>query len=238
MTNERCDLDDCGHRHCGTCQRRHLADDEPATCVFCLGRARANLIGIVRAYALLDDELLNRGGTSFEPIPTGGGGEQRLPGGEALVLLAGGAVRPAEAAEPADGPIPPIALLAAWEDDLRRTRGLPAAGRATLDSVTTFIGAQLGWAAQHYPLFADLADDLRKTRQRLEAVTGSGEPIDRGGHIPCPECDTPLVRLYDERTGRTDDWTCPNRACGRVVTHREYGFAVWAYLEDQRKDAS
>lgn len=223
-------------RLCTVCRRRQLAADEPATCVFCLGRARSNLIGLVHAYALLDDELLNRGGTSFEPIPTGGGGEQRIPGGEALVLLAGGAVRPSEAAEPADGPIPPVALLAAWEDDIRRVRRLPAAGRATLDTVASFIGAQLGWAAQNYELFADLADDLRKTRQRLEAVTGSGDPVDRGGHIPCPTCDTPIVRLYDDRTGRTDHWTCPSRACGRTVTDREYGFAVWAYLLDERKD--
>jgi len=118
-----------------------------------------------------------------------------------------------------------------------------------MSSTSSFLTINLSWAAQHHPAFDELAGDLHRMRRRLEAVTKSGDAIDRGGRIPCPECDEPLVRHYVEprpcthpnspcgcsQGGRSDDWQCPNRGCGRVVTDREYAFAVWAFLENNGK---
>lgn len=241
----RCRLDECGERHC-VVDRRHLADDEAQTCVHCLGRARSNLVVICECYTLLPAELVEAGGVSFDPIPSGAR-ETPMPGGDVLVLLAGGNISDGDAGiESPSDPVPPVALLASWEDDIRRLRGFRAAGAATMSSTSSFLNLNLSWAAQHHPAFDELSGDLHRLRRRLEAVTKAGDAIDRGGRIPCPECDEPLVRHYSEprpcthdnppcgcsQGGRSDDWQCPNRGCGRVVTDREYAFAIWAYLEN------
>lgn len=245
----RCNLDECPERHC-IVDNRHLADDEAQTCIGCLGRARGDLVVICECYALLPAELVDAGGVSFEPIPSGSG-EPPMPGGDVLVMLADGNVGGGDPniESPAD-PVPPVALLASWEDDIRKLRGFKAAGAATMTTCSSFLDRNLSWAAQEHPAFDELAFDLRRLRRRLEAVTKAGDALDRGGRIPCPECETPLVRHYRDprpcqhesaapcgcdQGGRTDDWQCPNRGCGRVVTDREYGFALWAYLIDLEK---
>lgn len=272
-------------RLCCVCDRRELAADEPQTCVHCLGRARANLRALVDAYALLPSEVTDRGGVSFEPVPTGAR-ETALLGGEALVLLAGGSlVADDPEALPGD-PMPPKPVLLAWAADWRRRTGRARVVRGALVDVVGYLDRQLGWAAQHHPEFAEFCGDVFRLRARVEAVTSAREPLDRGARIPCPECGEPLVRYYaDPRAcphvpvaeaerpcaplagvwrgygrveprrkpqngtqpgelpeqwapcgcdqgGRRDAWHCPNRACGRVVTNREYHFAVWASLEN------
>lgn len=289
---KRCKVEECPERHC-VVDNRHLADDEAQTCVWCLGRTRANLLAVVDAYELLPAEVTDRGGVSFEPIPTGGTGEAKLLGGDALVLLAGGN---ADGGDPGiehrSDPVPPLSLLASWEDDWRKVRGQPAAGKATMATVVAYLGDNLGWAAQEHPVFAEFSADLRVLRARLEAVVKSGDYLDHGSQIPCPECGEPLVRRYrdpepcrhvprartepeavtvgtwrrygdtgpdrrelrpDERGdppgpiermwrpcgcsqgGRTDDWTCPSKACARIVTDAEYGLAMWASLLEAKE---
>lgn len=228
-----------GDRLCVVCERRELAADEPQTCIWCLGRARGNLIALVDAYALLPAELVDRGGVSFEPIPVGGSRETPIPGGEALVLLAGGSL--SGEALPGD-PVPPLPVLIAWA----AAWGARPALRNLAD-VTGYLDRRLGWAAQNREDFPAFCSDVRALRARVEAVTRSREPIDYGARIPCPECTEPLVRYYADpkrcrhgdlpcgcdQGGRRDSWHCPNRACGRVVTNREYNFAIWASLESQ-----
>ncbi len=76
---------------CSVCRRPLREDDPPKTCHRCVGRARADLHGIVNAYAMLPDILANPLGSNA-PRPQEGGRatERPMPGGNALTMLAGG----------------------------------------------------------------------------------------------------------------------------------------------------
>lgn len=250
---------------CIVCNRDLDQRDGPQTCIRCLGRVRSSLTGIVDAYALLPAELIEAGGTSFEPIPTGPA-ESRILGGDALVLLAPGSEGahwargdwhdkpPVNDNLPSD-PQPPLAVLAGWEDDWRSILGLPAAGPATMATVTRFLHDHLGWAAQHHPAFDEFATDVYRLRVRLEQVTKTSHAPVRG--IGCPECGETLIRRYadpdpcpngcphdgpgHDQGGLRDGWQCPNRTCDRHdrgFTDAEYNFALWIAWENQAMEAT
>lgn len=186
-----------GHPLCICCYWS-LHADERQTCTGCLNRARGDLNTIVELFALLPGELTERGGISFEPIPTGAR-ETVIPGGAAMVLLAGGNHRAGahdmQWSSNAD-PEPPLPLLATWEDDWRETLGMPAAaGKASMASVTDFLGRQLWWAASQHPAFDDFARDLHRCRRGLEAVLRADErPLT--APAPCVKCGGDLLQVY------------------------------------------
>lgn len=215
---------------CHVCDRHDLAEGERQTCVYCLGRARANLLALVDAWALLPAELTDRGGTSFDPIPTGAR-ETPIPGGEALVLLTGGNLTAADPYVLPGDPISPLPVLAAWVSDWRARFGTHddlvtdeagAIDRAhNLAELVGYLDRMLGWAAQHHPDFAGFCSDTHRLRTRIEAVTHTLEPIDRGAGIPCPECGEPLIRYYG------DPQPCPHVTQDGPESPREPISGVW-----------
>jgi hypothetical protein len=80
---------DADHPLCAVCSRS-LQVEEPRTCEKCLTRARENLAEIVDLYALLPDELGHPKSTAYDQDRRAGSNGRPLPGGDVLVLLAGG----------------------------------------------------------------------------------------------------------------------------------------------------
>lgn len=240
----RCDFDaqdrdelaeharESGHSLC-ICCARSLDEDSRQTCIWCLGRARRDLITIVELCALLPDQALNGGGTSFEPVK--GTKDTAIPGGEALVLMspgsrglsalwdiaAGGRGEWADDESDAD-PQPPLALLATWEDDWRIVKRQPAGGPATLSSVSSWLADNLAWAADHHAAFDEFAKDLSKCRARLEGVLRHGP---QRSPVPCMTCGHRSLERPQPDGKRKDEilWQCGH--CHRRYTPKEYYLA-------------
>lgn len=249
-------------RTCIVCHRQALEPTERQTCVGCLARTRNALAETVELYALLPGELTGHVGAARPPDAVGKADTDGLPealvmlGGGTAGTVNG--TRPtatdptgrAHAADvwPADPPSV-LGVLGTWEDDWRDVAGLPAATvEATAATCSEFLLGRLGWAAQQHPAFDEFAADVRQLVAMLQHVTRRDDVIDRGAKIPCPDCGRPLIRHYADpdpcthrgphrergcdQGGRRDDWRCSSRACGRLVTEREYWFAVAAYEQE------
>lgn len=251
-------------RTCCVCHRQSLEPTERQACVGCLACTRNALAETVELYALLPGELTGHVGAARPPDAIGRPDTDGLP--EAMVMLAGGtagtvigtrptATDPTGRAHAADvwpsDPPSVLASLAFWEDDWRSVAGLGAAqAEATVASCSAFLLDQLGWAAQQHPAFDEFAGDMHQLVAKLQYVTRSGDQVDRGAKIPCPDCGRPLIRHYADpdpcthkgqhrergcdQGGRRDDWRCSSRACGRLVDERSYWLAV-AYYEQQHQ---
>ena len=204
-------------RLCIVCGR-DLDGADRQTCVRCLGRTRRNLLDIVDMYALLPDEILGRAGAAAPMDASGvrGEAETPLPGGDALVMLADGAVsrtyarRLLHAADDSHAedewesdPQSILAELGGWEDDwwiTRRADGFPRdpepARPASVAQSVDWLDRRLTWAAQHHDAFDEFARAIRHLAARLAAVVGSGEAVERGA--PCPYCGGRIIRRYDD----------------------------------------
>jgi len=240
------------HR-CGLCQRP-LREDERATCHQCVGAVRADLHAVTNLHQLLPAVLAALGSNAPNPNLTRGFAAP-LPGGDALVLLAGGSAgaearrrwRRAEATgqphqEPPwgadDQPNDPPSVsgeLARWEDELRHHHHHPAAPYpADVTGAASYLRRNLTWAGGHHPDFAELADDLAALRRRLERVTGRDQPPVTAA-ADCFDCGGRLQRHWTHH-GLTDDWTC--HQCARVYDQPAYLLAVRARLEQQAQDGA
>lgn len=248
---------------CGTC-RQLLGRGEQATCRACVADVRAALRGIVDGYAVLPLLLDSLGSNAPKRNPGGGGGgdrERPLPGGDPLVMLGPGSggdnVRRADTArlrvdpgavqlygrDDADGdPVSVSHELGRWEDDWRRLRGEPGApGPAYVSTAVDYLTVNVSWAASRHPAFREFADDMRRLRWQLEAVTRTEDRPVRAS-APCFEprptddddggearvCGGVLERHY-LTTGLQDDWVC--RRCKRVYDQAGYWLAVRSQLE-------
>lgn len=246
-------------RTCIVCHHTALEPTERQCCVACLARTRSAILEIVELYALLPAELADHAGAARPPDAIGRPDTDGLPealvmyaGGTAGTVngtpptLEDPTGR-AHAADvwPSDSPSV-LGVLGTWEDDWRDLADLPAATmEATVTGCSEFLLARLGWASQQHPAFDEFAADMRQLADMLRHVTRRDDVIDRGAKIPCPECGRPLIRHYADpdpcehdgphrdtgcdQGGRRDNWRCTSRACGRIVTEREYWFAVAAY---------
>ena len=231
---------------CSVCRRALRDTDPPKTCQQCVGRARADLHGIVNAYALLPAIVHSPMGSNA-PRPQEGGRptERPMPGGNALVMLAGGSgadntrrrwLADRTGAEPPWGaddlqgdPVSIAYELGRWEDDFRRVRGEPAAlANYYVAAAVAYLLQNLTWAARAHPDFPEFTHDLRTLRAVLERVTELDERPMRA-EAPCFDCGGTLERHYRDRHGLDDDWTC--RGCKRVYTPAAYYLAVRAQLE-------
>lgn len=218
--HEQCEP--CQHPHCAVCGARHTDDAHPQTCLDCVASVRVDLSAIVTLIAHLPGQAAH------------GGRDGRLeaarpiPGGDATVLLAGGSNTTTSSPDesPAD-PIPPLLLLASWEDDWRRQLGQPAGPRATIDRTIRYLAGHLPLAAQRLDVFPDFASDLRQLRGRLEDVVHAGERDDTTA-APCFDCGGQIVRRIT-RKGRSDAYTC--RRCSRGYDVVSYWLAVRSAAE-------
>lgn len=196
------------HWLCTVCPRS-LTETEIHVCARCVARVRSDLDDIAQTYTLLTAELVHH---AHEP----------LPGGDSLVMLAGGNLtvgstdatvlglddqqtvvhrcddEPLGIYSADDDPESIIATLANWEADWRDVLNQPADPdqAQTLTSIVGYLNAQLHFAARQHPAFEAFADDSRRLRTRLQLVTATGDWPIVGAR--CVTCQIALERAYDK----------------------------------------
>ncbi|WP_129711102.1 hypothetical protein [Haloactinopolyspora alba] len=228
-------------RPCIVCGRRPLAEDELQTHVHCINTIRRQTITIVDLYALLSAAIMTRAGAAPPLDPTGiRGDNDHIPGGDALVMLAGGSGRWHYDDRTEVDSV--VGNLARWEDDWREHFGLGASRvKATLTGVTGFLLDNLARAAQWHPAFDEFATDVHVHHAAITRLTGHGDPTERGA--PCPYCGRRIIRRYidpdpcdpecehtgdgHDQGGRRDEWVCSNRECRYVFDDDQHRMAVW-----------
>lgn len=217
---------DAAHPLCGTC-RRSLTDTERSTCQRCVDRARQHLRDVVELYALLPGELGQPRGRRYDGDTRGGGDEHPLPGGDVLVLLAGGS--DAHSSDERDSDPPPIAhALGTWALDWQDTRG-DSAWVGDVTAAASYLDRHLQWAAVSHPAFGDFSGDVRRHAARLRSATGrSDRPVQ--APAACFDCAGELERHWTD-TGLADAWTCAQ--CGETYDHARYFLALRAKIEKE-----
>lgn len=186
-----------GHPLCILCSAP-LPWDRPMTCLPCLADVRRALAELVQLYALLPAAML--GGAYGEPAKprSDGSGESGFPGGDHLVMLAGGSRAGEQVwndeAERVEDPQSVAFELSRWEDDWRLTRREPAAtGAATVSGAADYLGSRLGWAADHHEAFDEFGADVRRLLSRLRTATATDDRPETGA--PCFDCGATLERV-------------------------------------------
>lgn len=247
-------IDDETAFECASC-RRDLQQGEPAICHGCTGKVRADLYAIQNAHGLLPGVLeVGSLGSNMARRDRHRSDERPIPGGAALVMLAGGSGatqrRRAYLAgnddswDQDDSPGDPLSIgyeLGRHEDDWRLLRGEQAAGHSYfVVPAVRYLLLALGWAASRHPGFPDFGEDIRRLRRQLECVVGADEDGMRA-EAPCIDCNGILERRYrplvggnHDAAGLEDDWTC--RRCKRTYTQPAYYLAVRSMLEARAVD--
>lgn len=205
-----------GHQVCIVC-RWLLRDDETRTCNRCISRALGDLADIEHAYAELPSV-----------IECGAFHGGRLPGGDALVMLADGSVQGGGPDDHIDyhDPVPVLAELHQWERDWREEFGHNHFPRwqATVVTTTGYLRTWMWLAARTHPAFDDYVHEIRRLRTRLLRTAGlANDPKP----VPalCFDCGGSLVRPYTT-DGLADDAECSS--CGRSYSPANYGYALLA----------
>jgi len=213
----------CDRRHCVVCGRTHTTPDRPDTCEECETKVAQDLRDLEASYAALGNEALDAGhdGRLAAAAP--------IPGGDATVL-AGPSVRldlvrigrtTAQDHRRSD-PIPPLAVLAQWEDMYAAWLGHQRPVRANIHHTITYLRDQLPYLAQHataatcdaagLPLGPDwvaFTRQLRALRAGLEDVLHDERTEELG--VECFECGERLVRRFR-----------PRRRCKHSTPAREH----------------
>lgn len=212
----------CTAPHCNICSREHATNDEPDTCAECIGKVRGDLTELGRDYADLAIEAI-AGGSDGQLVAAA-----PIPGGTAQVLQ-GPMVRfdqlrtyrgygPAQMAEihHHNDPIPPLAVLAQWEDMWRAWFGHPRAPRATVAGAIRYLGEQLDVMANGQggkgPDFLAFTKQIRTLRAGLERALHDEQEPERG--VECFECGDRLVRRF------RDPKRCRHKTQARVELQR------------------
>lgn len=237
---------EAGHVLCCACGGS-LPNDQPQTCLPCIHDVRARLATIVSLYALLPTCLGYPKSPRMDTSPASGSDETPIPGGNALVMLAGGSggrsqirgvllpngERSDEHQEDEwETDAPSVAFeLSRWEDEWRVVRGEAAAQQAaTVTGASGYLSARMTWAADHHPAFDEFSSDLRHMLSRLRTITATDDRPERGA--PCFEFG--CGALLERRSGE-ESYTCPR--CRRVYDSASYWLAVRAHAEAQRSAA-
>lgn len=196
-TADTLDADGGPHQACVVC-RHSLADDETRTCTRCVTRLDTALADILDLYATLP-AVVERGA-----LHTG-----RLPGGNALVLLADGKI---------DGGGPddhvryhdPVLVLATlhdiWELEWRALfqHGHFPRWQATVATTIGYLRKYLRTAARQHDAFDDFAGDVHTIRQQLARTAGrSDDPAN--ANADCTRCGGRLRRTYRDTIKDRDD---------------------------------
>lgn len=193
----------CTAPHCRICGREHASNDQPMTCATCIGKVRADLTDIQQLCRQLRPQAAYAGGdgrlAAAAPIP-----------GALAQILIGPSVDPdtvlvsrhwADDHRAAD-PIPPLAVLAWWEDTWRTWHSHTPAARASIAGAIGYLDQQLTDLAQTDPAeggpdFADFASAMIHLRISLEHALHDEREPERG--VECFECGARLVRRHRDR---------------------------------------
>lgn len=197
----------CTAPHCLTCGRNHATNDNPDTCPTCIATIRTDLTDLQTAYTALAIEALDAGhnGHLAAAAP--------IPGGTAQVLI-GPTVRldllrtsrhwrddhpvSTRTGKPVD-PLPPLAILAQWEDIYRTWLNHPTHHRASLAGAISYLTDQLPYLANHAttpgaPDWLAFTNQIRSLRAQLERVLHDEREPELG--VECFECGDRLVRRF------------------------------------------
>ncbi|AIY17768.1 hypothetical protein GUY44_07070 [Pimelobacter simplex] len=203
----------CEERHCALCGREHATTAQPQTCPECQGKVDNDLADTQAGYAALSAEALEAGhdGKLVAAAP--------IPGGDAQVLI-GPTVRLdavlvsrtyRDDHRRADA-VPPLAVLAHWEDVYRtfldqagtsrppKTArwGQKIAGyrRPTISSAIAYLRDHLPDIAQRTdgPDFLAFTREIRSLRAQIERALHDEREPERG--VECFECGDELVRRF------------------------------------------
>lgn len=228
----------CTAPHCLVCGREHATLAEPDTCAECIGKIRTDLAELDRDYADLAVEAISGGGDGHLVAAA------RIPGGNAAVLHGPmvrfdqlrvgrgyGLAEMVKVHHPKD-PIPPLAVLAQWEDmyrawfdhdrghrtpaDVATWLGAPV-DRASVAGAVRYLTGQLdhmanGPAVHNGPDWVAFTKQIRTLRAGLEHALHDEQEPERG--VECFECGDQLVRRF------RDPKRCRHKTQARVELQR------------------
>lgn len=203
--------DDCqdpaGHRgckpctapHCAICGRTHATNNHPQTCPTCQGKIDTDLATIHTAYAALAIEALEAGadGRLVAAAPIPGGTAQILAGPTVRLDTVRVSRHLREDHRPGD-PLPPLAVLAQWENIYGTWLGHTRTRRASVAGAVAYLRTQLPYIAQKPdgPNFAAFARQIRALRATCERALHDEREPERG--VECFECGDKLVRRFHD----------------------------------------
>lgn len=225
---------DSGCPLCPICENSLPRTDGEYGCESCLAEARSLLSGILTMYAELPLHLDRAHGP--------------LPGGDPLVMMAGGSQgfdETGETTRPTDPPSVAFELgwwALGWQDKRGnvpedQARLLMAGSPSRIvRKAAAYLEVHARWAASHHPGFPEFHADLARLHHRLERATAHDVPVERA-NADCFDChNSPLIRgtktvkVTDEH-GRTwegpvptDDVKC--RDCGQSYDLARYRLAL------------
>lgn len=194
----------CTQPHCLVCGTRHTTPSEPDTCGRCIRTIRDDLNDIRNAYRDLHQEALDAGGdgrlAAAAPIP--GGTAQVLIGPSVRLDLLRITSRGLEDHHKHD-PIPPLAILAQWEDIYRTWLDHPTTKRATLGAALDYLTTQLDYLANHAttpgaPDWLAFTRQIQRLRARLDLALHDEREPEMG--VACFNCGDKLVRRFRRPT--------------------------------------
>lgn len=205
----------CEQPHCLVCGREHTSAVRPDTCVECETKVATDLVDLGAAFDALADEATNGGGNSrlvaASPIPGGDAQVLRGPTVRLDQIRTTRRTTPALLAEDhrKSDPIPPLAVLAQWEDIYRTWLGhQPLSWRlASVPAAIVYLRDQLPYIANHAtapnsdrimaPDWVAFTRQIRDLRAGLENRLHDERDDEQG--VSCFECGDQLVRRFRPR---------------------------------------
>ena len=202
----------CTAPHCVVCGSSHATNDQPLTCPTCLGKIRADLTDIQACHTALAIEARDAGAgghlVAAAPIPGGNAAVLIGPTVRLDVLRVSRHTRSDHAVDRkghSHDPLPPLAVLAQWEDMWRAWYGQPRTRQATLTSALAYFDQHLDAMAQETrgPDWLAFTRQIRSLRSSLEHALHDERAPEEG--VDCFECGEQLVRRFrDARRCRHD----------------------------------
>jgi hypothetical protein len=194
----------CTAAHCLICSREHATNDRPDTCAECIGHVREDLTQLAADYQALAVEAIAGGGdgrlVAAAPIPGGNAAVLHGPMVRLDQLRTGRGYTTEDMAEihHRKDPVPPLAVLAQWEDMWRAWFGHARGGRATVAGAVRYLCEQLDHMANGQggkgPDWLAFTKQVRTLRAGLERALHDEQEPERG--VECFECGDRLVRRF------------------------------------------
>lgn len=192
----------CTAPHCTVCGRTHATNDQPITCPSCQRAVDQDLAELELAYDALAVEATDAGadGRLVAAAPIPGGNAQVLRGPTVIVAAmrtyAGYTDENYFHDHHPKDPLPPLAVLAQWEDTYRAWLGHSPAQVATVTGAVAYLRTQLPYLAQQTdgPDWLAFTRDIRDIRAQVERALHDDREPERG--VECFECGDTLQRRW------------------------------------------